>query len=137
MKTKPVFYAMIVIFVVLISYFLIPSFDKRALFPFIALLGLLFLILGIVLVYMALQLEGRQRKFFLLTGISAICPFVFTILHNLFYGLRMISEGVIVLKYIFGFLHVVSFLIALLIAPIGFLIGVVISIYLMKKKVIS
>lgn len=135
---KLVSYSLAVIFILLIGSFLIPEsiISKRASLQFAAVLGLIFLILGIFLIYLTLKLKvkGKLKKFLILTGISAIGPLVFSILHNLFYALEVISNNIAVLKYLMGFLHVASFLIALLISPVGFLIGVIGSIILLKKR---
>ncbi len=126
---------LILIFVVLLGYFFLP-FDNGALFPLIAVFGLSFLVLGIVLLYKihGSNIKGRKRKFLILTGVCAICPFLFSILHNVFYALEMVSEGIVVLPVLMSFFSVVSFILALLIAPVGFLVGAIMSIYYGRIK---
>ena len=68
----------------------------------------------------------------MLTGTSAIAPFVFSILHNLFYGLVITFEN---LKYLFEALHVASFVISLLIAPIALIVGAIGSIIYFKNSI--
>jgi hypothetical protein len=94
-------------------------------------LGLLFLILGIVLVVIARKEKGKLKIALIVTGISAVSPLVFTILHNLFYALGIYFEK---LNILFEVLHGGSFIIALIVAPIAFLIGIIASFVLMKKK---
>jgi hypothetical protein len=55
-------------------------------------------------------------------------------LHNVFYALGILAENIIVIKYIMEFLHAASFIIALLISPITFLIGAIASLILLFKK---
>lgn len=132
---KAVLSALVVIFILLVSYFFVAQ-DKQTLFPFVAVLGLIFLLLGIALIVLTIKqkIKGKLKIFLMLTGISAICPFVFSILHNLFYALAVITSNIIWLKYLFEFLHAASFIIALLISPIVFLVGVIGSILLFIKK---
>lgn len=132
---KKVFYSLIIIFVLLIGYFAIPFPEeiKQKLFLITALLGLIFLILGIWLVFLAKKEKGKLKFFLILTGISTIGPLIFSILHNVFYGLEMVVN-VSILKSIFEGLHVASFFIALVVSPITFLIGVIGSIVIFIKK---
>jgi len=127
------FYSLIIIFVILVGYFLVPIFQEVA-WPFFflaAALGILFLILGTSLAIISRKEKGKLRIFLMITGISAICPFVFTILHNFFYALGIVFEN---LNWLFEFLHASSFIISLLIAPIAFIVGTVGSIILFKRK---
>jgi len=130
---KRILCSLITIFVLLLIYFLtpFPSSIKRTLFPLVAILGLLFLILGIALTLIARKEKGKPRLFLMLTGISATTPFVFTILHNLFYGLAMIFEN---LKFLFEALSAISFIIAIIVAPIVFIVGVVGSKIFLKRS---
>ena len=65
------------------------------------------------------------------TGISAVAPLVSTILHNLFYALSITFEN---FKYLFEALHATFFIIAIIIAPIIFIAGVIGSIIFFNKK---
>jgi len=124
LQPKRIFYLLITIFVLIIAYFFILNSLElhRSFFLVLAVLGILFLALGIVLVVISRKEKKKLRLFLRLTGIAAILPFAFTILHNLFYGL---GETFLKLKFIFEPLHVVSFLISLILAPILFIIGVI------------
>ena len=89
--------------------------------------------MGIALIILSRKEKGKIKTFLLLTGISAVSPLIFSVLHNLFYALAILFENIIVIKYIMEILHVTSFLIAMLVSPIGFLIGVIGSLILLKK----
>jgi len=132
-RIKKIFYSLIITFVLIVAYFVMSAFwdVERPFFLILAALGLSFLILGIVLTLLARKEKGRLKLFLMLTGISAIAPFVFSILHNLFYGLAITFEN---LKFLFEALHVASFLISLLIAPILFVVGVIGSMIYLKNK---
>ena len=125
-------YSLIIIFVILLGYFLIPIFQDvaRPFFFLAAALGIIFLILGTMLAIISRKEKGALRIFLMITGISAICPFVFSILHNVFYALAIMFEN---LKLFFEILHASSFLIALIVAPITFIIGAIGSVIIMKR----
>jgi len=135
MKTKKniqiALYFLIIIFILLILSFIIISQDIINLFPLIAILGLIFLILGIRLLFLTRKEKGKLKLFLVLTGVSAISTFVFSILHNLFYALAIIFEKI---SFIFEFFHVTAFFISIILAPILFIIGAIISLYCLKKK---
>ena len=101
------------------------------LFPLVAILGFIFLVLGFVLTFIARKEKGRLKLFLMLTGISAIVPFIFSMLHNLFYGLSITFEN---FKYLFEVLHIACFIVSIIIAPITFIIGIVGSMVLFKSR---
>jgi len=136
---KSILYMMLGIFILLMSYFILfPLFIDdvgRSFFLFIAILGLIFLLFGVTLIYLTIKqgIKGKLRIFLLLTGVSAISPLVFSVLHNVFYALGIISKNILIIKYTMEVLHVVSFLIAIPISPIVFLVGIIGSLILLKK----
>lgn len=132
-KIKALLYAMIIVFILIVSFFLIPEEIpfRRGLFIAVAVLGFIFLILGILLSVLSLNEKGKLKAFLLLTGLSATAPLLGSILHNVFYGLAITFTN---LAPLFEFLHGAFFIIALLIAPIGFIIGMIGSLVLLRKK---
>jgi len=137
-KIKLVFWSLIVIFILLVSYFIISSeLDTfRLIFPILAILGFIFLLLGITLIFLTIKqkIKGKLKIFLILTGVSAISPFVFSILHNFFYALAIIGENITIIKSIMEFLHVSSFLISIIASPIGFIVGAIGVIVLFTRK---
>ena len=121
-------------FLLIITYFITLT-PKRKAFLFLIILGVLLSLLGTILIVKTTKqvTKKRLRIALLITGSSAISPLVFTILHNLFYALTILSSRILILKFVFEFLHVTSFLIATIIAPTLFLISVIISLVLLKK----
>lgn len=122
-------YILIAIFILLIVYFGTPFQQKRVLFPLVAVLGLLFLILGIVLLVLTLKskIKGKLKLFLILTGASAILPLPAAILHNVVYGLMVLFGSTAQDEAFF-------FILALIVAPILFLIGAIGSIILTRKR---
>ena len=137
-KLLGVFYTLIIIFAIFIAYFFIlfsPEL-KKTLFPAVAVLGFIFSILGFILVWLTKKsnIKGKLRFFFMLTGASAIGPFIAVLLHNFFYALGVYFEHITIVKNIMEALHVIFFLIAIPICPIIFLISAIASIILFYKK---
>ena len=131
------FYALIGVFLVIVSVFFIPAVGELIegsllfLSPF-----LIFSLLGAALIFLTIKgkVKGKLKKFLILTGISAAGFFVSILLHNFLYALAIVTSHIIILKYIFEFLHATFFIIAMLVCPLGFLIGVVGSTVLFIKK---
>lgn len=134
---KGLFYAMVAIFVLIVAFFIIPDTTDihRALFPVLAVLAILFLIYGVALIFFTLKsrIKGKLKTFLLLTGISTIGFPVSVILHNFFYALGVLAENIVVLNFLFEFLHAAFFLIGLIVCPIVFIIGIIGSIVKLKK----
>ncbi len=130
------FWTLILFFLLILGEIFVEAigeFFKGSLFflvPFIV-----FSLLGILLVFLVFKqnIQGKLRKYLLLTGISAISFFIFVFLHNVFYGLEVISSNIILLKNLMEILHVAFFIIALLICPLMFLIGSIGSIIIFIK----
>lgn len=133
MKIKPtyllhiVFYILITLFVFIACYSLlpIPFYSRKSLFPFIAILALVFFILGGVLIYLTLKNKFKKdlKVFLLVTGISASSFLVGLLLHNFLYALGVYFNHISILKYSLEFLHITFFIIAVFVSPAGFLVG--------------
>ena len=130
----PIFWALVGIFIVIVSLFLIPVFRDLLrgsllfLLPFAA-----FFLLGIALLVFTLRekVGGVLKKFFLLTGASAAGIFVSILLHNAIYGLFIYWFGADFWK---GGDEPFFFIMAIIVCPVGFLVGAVGSIVLGIKN---
>jgi len=130
------FYTLVAVFVSAISIIFIPAFRGFISGTFMIISGVILVILGSVLIGLTLvqKVEGKLKKFLVLTGASAAGFFVFAILHNIFYGLEQITGHIAILSYSMKALEVIFFLIAIFACPIGFLIGVIGTIIIFNKK---
>ncbi len=135
-KIKTIFWLLILIFVLIVSYFVIPfaSEIKRTLFIYLGILGFIFFLLGGLLIYytIKLKIKGKLKLFLILTGIIPIVALISVLLHNLVYGLMIYLFG----QDFWGETgdEAFFFIIALLVCPIIFLVGVIGSIIMFKKK---
>jgi hypothetical protein len=136
--TKLIFYALVGIFIVLASYIIFPlSISiKRAVFPLIAILAILFSLLGVALIYVTLKfnIKGKLKKYLILSGASAIGIPISAILHNLIYGLFIYCFGNNFWDRIGLKDEPVFFLLAIIVFPILFLFGLTGSVLMFIKN---
>lgn len=121
--------ALIVLFMVLMGY----DIEVQEL---MILSWITYLLLGITLLVLTYRqkIKGKMRTFLLITGYSVVGFPVFVFAHNAFYALAEISVDIAVLKGIFNVLEVAGFLLAIFGMPLGFLIGVIGTIFLLLHK---
>jgi len=130
------FYLLVAVFVLTISIIFIPAFREYVSGTFMIISGIILILLGGYLIVLTLKqkVEGKLKKFLILTGASAAGFFVFALLHNIFYGLEQVTGHIAILSYLMKAFEVVFFLIAIFACPIGFLIGVIGTIVMFNKK---
>jgi putative Ca2+/H+ antiporter (TMEM165/GDT1 family) len=122
---RVIFWAMVAFFIIIIltMFVGVPLSDN---FPvaYVSLPGIaVFLILGVTLLVLTVKkkVEGKLKKFLLLTGASAVGLPVFAVLHN-------------VVSALFNTEEAVFFTIATLVCPLGFLVGAIGTIVLASKN---
>ncbi len=130
-KTEAVFWALVGIFVLILSAFFIPPVREIFKGPSFLIMIAFYFLLGALLIFFTLKEKnkGTLKKFLILTGASALGFFIFAILHNLFYGLEVITN-----QPVFGLLHALFFIISVFICPLGFVAGATGSTILFVKK---
>jgi len=133
------FWALIVVFLLIMSQLFIPLVGELISGPIVFLLPfIIFSLLGIILVFLTIKqkVEGTLKKFLILTGISATGFFVCVFLHNVFYGLSIITNQIPILSFVMEMLDIAFFIIATLICPLAFVIGAIgsIIVFINKKK---
>ena len=133
----PIFWALVVVFIVIVCLFLIPVFRDLLrgsllfLSPFVV-----FFLLGVALIFLTVKekVGGMRKKFLILTGASAAGVFVSIFLHNAIYGLFIHFFGADFWDRIGLGDEPVFFFMAILVCPIGFLVGAVGSIVLAIRR---
>lgn len=136
-STIVTFWLLAVVFLVIVSQILIPSFRDLLKGSQLFLIPMAFFcLLGIILLLLVLREKegGKLKKFLLLTGASAAGFFVFVILHNVFYAINFLTKDIFILNYLMQGLYVLFFFIAVPICPIVFLIGLIGSVRLLMRK---
>jgi len=96
---------------------------------------------GIVLCYLAAitliiavtRTWKRTKLFLILLGASVGGFIVFVVLHNVFYGLTILTSHISALSHLMEVFHVAFFIIAVFLCPAAFLVGVIGSIVLAIK----
>ena len=129
--TATVFWGLIGIFFIILGQFFIPALENVFKGPTLSLAPMIvFCLLGLALLVLSLRekVEKKFQGFLILTGASATGFFAFVILHNAFYALGLIIGQVFFLSYLIESLQIASFLIAIFVCPIAFLVGVIGSI---------
>jgi len=130
----PIFWALVGVFVVIASVFLIPAARELLMgFAFLIASGTVFFLLGVALIFLTVRekVRGKLKKFFILTGASSAGFFVSFLLHNAIYGLLIYWFGADFWK---GGDEPVFFVMATVVCPVGFLVGVVGSIVITIKE---
>lgn len=98
---------------------------------------LVFFLLGGVLVFLVKkekETSEKLKKFLTLTGVSAVSFFISGLLHNLIYGLSIRLFGQDFWVRIGLEDEPIFFFSAIIVCPVGFLIGVVGAIYCLIKE---
>jgi hypothetical protein len=131
-----IFCALVGLFVVIASVMVVPAFRGYMSFLPMSVLVIAYFSLGLALIFLTLKrkVRGMLKRFLILTGASSAGFLVSVWLHNAFYGLEIVTSHFALLSYLMGFLHVAFFIAAVLLCPLGFLIGVVGSVVLFIRK---
>lgn len=126
-----------IVFLIILSEFFFPPFENLLRGSELFLIPpAVFFLLGLILIILTLKqkIKGKLKTFLILTGASATGFFVFVFLHNFFYALGILTEHIIILKYLMEVLHVGFFIIATIICPLGFLISIIATTVLIIKQ---
>ncbi len=106
------FYLLVAVFILAVSIIFIPAFRGIVSGTFMIISSAILLIFSSVLIGLTLvqKVEGKLKKFLMLTGASAAGFFVFVLLHNIFYGLEQITGYITILSYLMKAFEVIFFL---------------------------
>ena len=138
-----IFWTLVGVFTIIIINMMLtpvlPSAWKVYMVPFMFISWAVFFLLGLALIVLIVKkkekkIQGQLKKFLLLTGASAVGFPVFVILHNLVYGLFIYFLGQDFWDRIGpGGDEPFFFILAVIVCPLGFLVGVIGTIVLLKK----
>jgi len=132
---KVIFWALVVVFVLIVGYIMIPIFSRYIGFYFIIVSGIIFFLLGIALIFLSIRekIDRLLKKFLIITGASAIGIPIGVILHNLFYALFIKLFGTNFWDRIGVGDEPFFFILSTIICPIAFLVGTIGSMMLYYK----
>ena len=104
--------------------------------PYVFILWILHFAAGVGLIIAAYKekISGKRKFFLLLSGFSSAGFLVGVVLHNLLYALGTITENLVILNKIINFFEVAFFLAATIICPVGFIVGMVGTLIILKKS---
>ena len=137
---KPVFWTLVSLFVIMVIMIGVGNKIELPRGVFVSFLfggGTALLVLGITLIILTIKsgIGGKLKKFLILTGASVAGFFVSVVLHNFIYGLFIHFYGEDFWTRIgTGGDEPVFFILAIIVCPIGFLIGATGSTILFTKK---
>ena len=132
---KVIFWLLVAFFIELIVVVFAPIEYRSTNFLFMAIPGIIFPLLGIALIVLTSKsgLKGLLKKFLLVTGGAPIGAVVSVILHNALYGVFIYFFGADFWDRIGTGDEPIFFILAIIVCPIAFLVGVVDSIILFIK----
>ena len=132
-----IFWALVAVFILVLGAIFVPALNEQSakVAPFgLIFLGVAFLGLGVTLIVLTVKqkVEGKLKKFLLLTGASATGLPVFAILSNVFYALLIYFFG----EDVWGSVgdEPFFFILATVVCPIAFLVGVIGTVVLAAKN---
>ena len=136
-STIIIFWALIGVFIVVLGELFIPAFGNlfRGSELFLVPMAI-FSLLGLALLILILKekMTGKLKKFLMLTGASATGFFVFIFLHNFVYGAFIYFFGPDFWEKIGTGDEPFFFIMAIIVCPIGFLVGAIGSAVLLIKN---
>ena len=133
--TWSIFWALVGVFVVVASIFAL-SIREIVGFWFLIISGTVLLLLGAALIFLTVKAKagGISDKFLILTGASSAGIIVSILLHNVIYGLFIQWFGADFWERIGTGDEPFFFILAIIVCPIGFLVGVVGSVILYVSR---
>ncbi len=141
MKTKKIkvfssqflFYALMSLSILVTLSMLFPDIGMG---PHIIILWILLFSAGVGLIITTYKekISGKRKLFLLFSGFSSAGFSLFVVLHNLFYALGTVTGNLGILNKIISFFEVAFFLAAVIICPVGLIVGIVGTLILLRKS---
>jgi hypothetical protein len=135
---KSMVLVMLIMFVVLVGWLFAPLPDgmRHMSFPLAGLLGIVFSFMGIGLIVQVRNaaVTGKLRRYLWLTGGCAAGILPSVVLHNLVYGLLILLGGEEVWERMGMMDEPVFFLLGVMVLPLGFIVGVVGSLWEWRRE---
>ena len=143
MKTKKIkmlssqflFNALIILSILVMLDMFVPNIGRMT-GPYVFILWILHFAAGVGLIITTYKekISGKHKFYLLLSGFSSASFLLGVVFHNLLYALGTITENLVILNKIINFFEVAFFLVATLICPVGFIVGMVGTVIILKKS---
>ncbi|MHA1156592.1 MAG: hypothetical protein ACTSQK_10835 [Candidatus Heimdallarchaeota archaeon] len=133
LSSKFLFNALMILSILVLLNMFVPNTGRM---PYIFILWILHFFAGVGLIITTYKekISGKRKFFLLLSGFSSAGFLLFVVLHNSLYALSTITENLVILTKIINFFEVASFLVATMIFPVGFFVGMVGTLIIKKKS---
>lgn len=134
-KSIFIFWIVIVAAIAVVAMFAVPYINELLQGPVFLVPPIILFLTGVALLFSVRRekIEGRLKKSLLITGFSAVGFFASIFLHNFFYAIGTVTEGVFIVHQLFEVLHGLFFLIAIPVCPVTFLAGALWTIIILWK----
>jgi len=136
LSSKFLFNALIILSILVMLNMFVPIIGARMVVPYIFILWILHFTAGVGLIITTYRekISGKHKFYLLLSGFSSAGFLLGVVLHNLLYALGTITENFVILNKIINFFEVAFFLAATLVCPVGFIVGMVGTLIILKKS---
>lgn len=104
--------------------------------PYVFILWILHFATGVGLIVTTYRekITGKRKFYLLSSGFSSAGFLLGVVLHNLLYALGTITENLVIVNKIINFFAVAFFLAATIVCPVGFIVGMVGTLIILKKS---
>ena len=129
------FYALMILSILVMLDMFVPSISRMVVpYTFVLWIPHFFAGVGLIITTYKEKISGKRKFYLLLSGFSSAGFLLGVVLHNLLYALGTITENLGILNKIINFFEVAFFLVATLICPVGFIVGMVGTLIILKKS---
>ena len=135
LSSKFLFNALIILSILVMLNMFVPNIGRMTV-PYVFILWILHFTAGVGLIITTYKekISGKHKFYLLLSGFSSAGFLLGVVLHNLLYALGTITENQVILNKIINFFEVAFFLAATLVCPVGFIVGMVGTLIILKKS---
>jgi len=104
--------------------------------PYVFILWIFHFVTGVGLIVTTYREKttGKRKFYLLLSGFSSAGFLLGVVLHNFLYALGTITENLVIVNKIINFFEVAFFLAATIICPVGFIVGMIGTLIILKKS---
>jgi hypothetical protein len=135
LSSRFLFKALVILSILVMLNMLVPDIGLMT-GPYVFILWILHFVTGVGLIVTTYKekITGKRKFYLLLSGFSSAGFLLGVVLHNLLYALGTITENLVIVNKIINFFEIAFFLAATIISPVGFFVGMVGTLIILKKS---